>query len=254
MRYSYSIAFISMFLLAPVESAAQDEDSPFQHIGENFDERLEERGRVSGDIIMGVMIGPVPGEDAPPYPWADAAPRSDADLQVLVLPEPESDHDPQHICVRINSKDGRFEAENTYEVADGTSPDDAPIPYRGLYGPDVAQMLAVSLIKPGRCGDRTNIAIPSLWAASPVSLSDGALHIFINAAGNPTYVSFGAEAMDCQDVTDATTLKYTASCIITLAALRDEVKEGAVDLTVFVTRSLGEETFDVSVLLPPGLD
>src|SRR6056297_2795790 len=81
-----------------------------------FHERFDEHGRVSGDIVMGVMIGRKTDGERDDAPLADLAPRRTADVAVLRLPTPAQDEEQAEkrlFCVRINSKDGRFEAENT---------------------------------------------------------------------------------------------------------------------------------------------
>ena len=53
---------------------------------------------------------------------------------------------------------------------------------------------------------------------------------------------------------DDTTLKYTAACVVPLDQLERAATNGAVVLNIFVTRSLGEERFDIDVLVPTSAD
>lgn len=209
-----------------------------------FQERLDKHGRVSGDIVIGVMIGPTDSTVS----MVDLAPRATADVTVTTLPTA----DIQDYCVRITSKDGRFEAENTYPVT-ATSPSSGlSFLYGGVHATALKSMTAVSLVKLGHCGDRTEVIVPSTWADIATEPQGRALHVFVNSAGNPTGVAVGSDPgyTECADVADATTLKYTAACVLPLDLLRSEQRAGKVDLTFYVTRSLGEEVFDLAIALP----
>lgn len=218
-----------------------------------FFERLDERGRVSGDIVMGVMIGPVGQADDPYFATADRAPRSTADVSVPHLPAtPSSDPDQGEFCVRINSKDGRFEAENTYRVSGAGPFFETPFEYEGEYAPDLSEMKAVTLVKVGRCGERTETVVPSTWSDANLSVDERALHIFVNSAGNPTGLLVGKDEdnyIECAHVADATTLKYTSACVVPFDVLRPQKQGDRVNLTFFVARSLGEEEFDIAIAL-----
>lgn len=209
-----------------------------------FQERLDKHGRVSGDIVVGVMIGPADVAK----PMADLAPRFTADVAVNLPPTTGT----QDYCVRINSKDGRFESENTYPVAGASSSAGLSFRYDGIHASALTSMKAVSLVKLGPCGDRTEVIVPSIWADTSAKPKGRALHVFVNSAGNPTGVAVGSDPgfMECKDVADATTLKYTAACVLPFDLLQAEQRDGNVNLTFFVTRSLGEEVFDLAIALP----
>jgi len=220
-----------------------------------FHERFDEHGRVSGDIVMGVMIGRKTDGERDDAALADLAPRRTADVAVLRLPSKAQDagkSERRLFCVRINSKDGRFEAENTYSVADGVISPSGPFPYQGKHEPVVTALRAVSLVKAGRCGDRAEAVIPSTWSGEDISLGSSALHVFVNSAGNPTVavVGSGPGFIACNDIADASTLKYTASCVLPFDKLQAHSEGGVVRLELLVTRSLGEESFDVMIVLP----
>lgn len=200
-----------------------------------FRESVTENARVSGDIVMGVML-------------AD-------DLSSPVLPSLStgnhwiaSDGDTQ-VCVKIVTKDGRYEAENTYIVPQHYPHLNAEFPYDGERSDILSRKPAAVLVKLGSCGSRSTIAVPVLPKAE--ALSDlGRLHVFINAAGNPVDVAWGRQPdqmTDCTDVTELDGLKYTARCEVPLSAL---TKEGPTDLTFFITRNNSEENFRLSVLSP----
>ncbi|MEL6521601.1 MAG: hypothetical protein AAFQ66_11600 [Pseudomonadota bacterium] len=232
---------------------ANAQNTGFAHVDGKFFERLDERGRVSGDIVMGVMIGPIQPDDDKSFEFADLAPRTTADITAQHLPEADSVSNPdrQEYCVRINSKDGRFEAENTYAVTVGKDDPKMPFLYGGEYAPDLTGMRAVTLVKIGRCGERTEVVVPSNWADATATRDEQALHVFVNSAGNPTGLAVGnSPYQECQDVADATTLKYTAACVVPVDLLQTHQSNGRVELTFYVTRSLGEEVFGLAIALP----
>lgn len=252
MNYSILVSLLIAIMVLPRESAAQGQDSSFQLAEEKFFERFELHGRVSGDIIMGVMIASVQPDEKDLTRSADAAPRTTAELAVLSLPAVSDGEEKRYFCVRINSKDGRFESENTYEVAGKTTVPRGPIPYEGTLGEDVWEMKAVSLVKEGRCGNRAEVVVPSVWADNLPTPAERALQVFVNAAGNPTAASVTntGEIVECENVIDETTLKYTASCVLPFKMLKPVRNDGNVPLTFYVTRSLGEEEFGIMVAMP----
>ena len=247
--------------------AARAQNAEPKLADDRFYERLDEWGRVSGDIVMGVMIGVVPkedkedGKDEEKEHLADFAPRMTADVAVLRLPERHSEPDAEDdearlFCVRINSKDGRFEAENTYSVAGSVTLPGGPFRYEGKHEPILTAIRAVSLVKVGRCGDRTEEVVPSVWNGTALAPERLALHVFVNSAGNPTTAVVGSDPgfVTCDDVADASTLKYTASCIFSFETLEAHRQDGRVPVTVHVTRSLGEESFKITIVLPDDTD
>ena len=252
MNYSIIVSLLMAIMVLPSESASQTQDTVFQLVGGEFFERLEPHGRVSGDIIMGVMIRSLHQDQTDETRSADAAPRTTAGLAVLALPSLPEGEETRYFCVRINSKDGRFESENTYEVTGNKTVPQGPIPYKGAYGEDVWKMKAVSLIKLGRCGNRAEIVVPSIWADNLPDASERALQVFVNAAGNPTAATVANSdfSVECENIIDETTLKYTASCILPFEELQSVQNNGQVPLTFYVTRSLGEDEFGVIVAMP----
>ncbi|ETX11427.1 hypothetical protein OCH239_20100 [Roseivivax halodurans JCM 10272] len=228
---------------------------------ERYFERLDEWGRVSGDIVMGVMMGPAPAEDEEgkrqEVALADDVPRSTADVAVLRLPPiEEPQEDAGRYCVRINSTNGRFEAVNTYSVGAAVPATGGIFPYFGSYKPDLDEMRAVTLVKVGHCGDRTDLVVPSVWQDAEEKADRDALHVFVNSAGNPTIAVPGSDPdfVECSDVSDDTTLKYTSACILPRDVLAPHLEDGRVRLTFYVTRSLGEESFEIDIVLPDGRD
>lgn len=243
-----------------VSSFAKAQNAEISYKGQEkdqeFSERLDDFGRVSGDIIMGVMIGAIRPNDAEDVILADIAPRVAPHIAaplLIGLTAVASEPGTQDFCVRINSKDGRFEAENTYAVPKQLTVPQVSFIYGGKFAPDLMEMNAVSLVKAGQCGTRTEVVVPSTWAERPILDAPKALHIFVNSAGNPTDVAFGkgADYVACDDIAEASTLKYTAVCILPYASLEAQQENGLVELTFYVARSLGEEVFDLAVLLPP---
>ncbi|QFS83347.1 hypothetical protein FIU97_10950 [Roseivivax sp. THAF40] len=272
------LAFVLPDRGAHAQNADSSQAGDIQRVGEFF-ERFDEHGRVSGDIVMGVMIGALvarqsneegQGDDAgqgsdaeqrSDTPLADGVERTTAHVAVEYLPQgqaragqPSGDEQQDarwHVCVRINSKDGRFEAENTYSIANEVTAPEDPFLYDGDYEEDVTKTAAVSLVKVGRCGDRTELVVPSVWYGGPTP-DEKALHVFVNSAGNPTGVIVGTDQafVPCEDVAETDTLKYTASCILPFPDLKAQAEDGRVKLTFFVTRSLGEDEHDITVILP----
>ena len=238
---------------------AEAQNTQVVFAGDDFKERFDEHGRVSGDIVIGVMIGDLTAPDVATQGMADIAPRTTANVAVVMsgIESVDSTDASKGVdfCVRINSKDGRFEAENTYpilELASAASP--MSFVYAGKHAPDLTGLTAVSLVKLGHCGDRTDVVVPSVWADAPATSDGRAVHIFINSAGNPTGVAVGSEPgfIECEDVTDETTLKYTAACILPFGLLQEQQRDGRVNLSFFVTRSLGEDVIDLAIILPSG--
>ncbi|WP_299828296.1 hypothetical protein [uncultured Roseobacter sp.] len=252
MRNHTFASLLTAILILPSESASQSQDNSFQRVEEKFFERLEDHGRVSGDIIMGVMIRSLQQDQTDQTQSADAAPRTTAELAVLALPAFSQGEETRYFCVRINSKDGRFESENTYEITGNLTVPQGLIPYEGTYEQDVSEMKAVSLIKLGRCGNRAEVMVPSAWADSLPTPPVRALQVFVNAAGNPTAAAVGnnGDIVTCENVIDETTLKYTASCLFPFKTLQSVQKDGQVPLTFYVTRSLGEEEHSVIIAMP----
>ncbi|RBI67285.1 hypothetical protein DQW77_17690 [Roseovarius sp. TE539] len=248
------VAWIGLLcVVSYLPARAQTEDIALDE--REFHERFDEHGRVSGDVVMGVMIGRKTDGERDDAALADLAPRRTADVAVLRLPPraQDAEHAKKRLfCVRINSKDGRFEAENTYSVADGVISPSGPFPYMGRHEPIVTALRAVSLVKVGQCGDRADAVIPSTWGGDDIALGSSALHVFVNSAGNPTVAVMGSgpEFIACNDIADASTLKYTASCVLPFDKLQAHAEDGVVRLELLVTRSLGEESFDVMIVLP----
>ena len=217
-----------------------------QKFNEHYD---PDRGRVSGDIVMGVMIGPDP-QNNKDEDYADFSPRGSANVVVQRLPTALSvGQTSRPFCVRINSKDGRFEAENTYTVSGEVSPQ-TPFKYLGQHSPDLNSMDAVTLVKVGPCGNRTQTVVPSTWADRDMVSKAGALHVFVNSAGNPTGLVVGSDRqiIECADVTEETTLKYTSACVIPFERIEPQIEDSRVTLTFFVSRSLEEEVFNLAVI------
>jgi hypothetical protein len=232
---------VAVWFVAALSLAAWAADAQGIELAEEggFREWYDERAaRVRGDIVMGVML------------VEDGAPRPSHDVAVPLMPGPAGET--REVCVRITSKDGRFEAENTYRV-DGAYPEPGgAFPYRGEYAALVADARAVALVREGSCVEGSEVAAPSLWGGRPAPAPGGeaTLYVYVNSAGNPTDVAVGDEYFACADGTDPDALKYTAACAIPLPALARAARDGAARLTVFVTRSLGEEEFDLTVLVP----
>ena len=259
MRWRLACVMSIVLCIVTPYTATRAQNTDIALADSEFFERLDERGRVSGDIVMGVMIGPAPSDERDEITMADFVPRPTADITVQRLPEQKPGVQDQGaaarlFCVRINSKDGRFEAANTYAVADGVIFPDEPFRYEGEHAPVVKAMRAVSLVKVGRCGDRTEEVVPSIWNGTELAARPRALHVFVNSAGNPTVatVGTGARFVTCEDVAAPSTLKYTALCILPLSMLKTHTQHGRVTLSLLVTRSLGEEVFEVTVVLPDG--
>lgn len=234
---------LSLLLAGSAAHAQLAEFSPENP--DDFYERLDEHGRVSGDIFMGVMIGPAQrgmGED---LNLADSAPERSADVEVRRLPVGDAGPD---YCVRINSKDGRLEAVNTYLAEQPAG----VFLYLGTLGDKVGDTRAVSLVRVGRCGDRSDKVVPSVWKGAAGDIGDEALHVFANTAGNPAVLLVGGEedSVPCENVTDSTTLKYTAACIVGFDLIARHRAEDSVDLTLLVARSLGEDSHKITVVLP----
>lgn len=228
-------------------SGAHAQLAEFTPVPENekFNERLDEHGRVSGDIFMGVMIGPaMPGTDEI-MTLADTAPGRSAHVEVRRLPVGNAG---PNFCVRINSKDGRLEAANTYLAEQPAG----VFRYAGTYGDRLVEMPAVSLVRVGRCGDRSDEVVPSVWNGAAGVTGDEALHVFANTAGNPAVVVVGQDPgfVACENIADPSTLKYTAVCIIGFDLIAHYQAEGRVALTLLVARSLGEDRYDITVVLP----
>lgn len=246
--------FVLSLIFASPFAKAQNAEISYK--GEEFSERLEDYGRVSGDIIMGVMFGASRSDEAETVILADIAPRVAPDIAVPHLTAPmgsASDPNTQEFCVRINSKDGRFEAENTYAVPKQITEPQVSFLYSGEYAPKLIEMNAVSLVKAGQCGTRSGLVVPSTWAGIPIFNAPEALHVFINSAGNPTSVAIGSgsDYFNCDNVAEPSTLKYTAACILSFDSLEAQQENRQVELTFYVSRSLGEEVFSLAVLLPP---
>lgn len=206
-----------------------------RRLGTNFVERLGERtARVSGDIVMGVMLSGAEGA------------RHTIDVAVPVLPPASGDG--RHACVRIVSKDGRYEAENTYEIGAGHAGAGGEFSYDGVYAEKISDLANVVLVTSGRCGNRTRLAAPASWADVDAEASE--LKVYINAAGNPTSVALGRGDTffePCENVTEVSGLKYTTICTIPMSLLP---KADTAKLSFFITRSFTEEAFSIDVLVP----
>ncbi len=200
-----------------------------------FQERVSEYSRVSGDIVMGIML------------TSDEASAREPSIVTGVAREWTESGAASPVCVRLVTKDGRYEAENTYLIEPGYAGTRAPFPYEGKQADLLAERPAVAMVKAGRCGDRSDTFIPVLWKAEPGAQPKN-LRVYVNSAGNPVSIAWGrgADAIrNCVDVTELTGLKYTARCDVSL----DELPSDApVRLTLFVARSNSEEVFDIRIL------
>ena len=225
------ISVILCVTLLPATVFAQE----IRWAGKDFNETVSENARVSGDIVLGVMLtedSSSPG--GPTVTTGNHWMASDAETQV---------------CVRIVTKDGRYEAENTYLIPQHYQKPDAIFPYGGE-GPDIlSEEPVAALVKTGPCGSRNAVAVPVLSLNEGGAASD-MLRVFVNAAGNPVDVAWGRgrdQFTDCDDVTELDGLKYTARCDVPLNKLP---QAGAANLTFFIARGNTEEDFELSVLPP----
>ncbi len=224
-------AALALFAIFSGMSLAQGitlEKAPFQ-------ERVSEYSKVSGDIVMGVML------------TGDEASGREPSIVTGVAPDWTDSGAASSVCVRLVTKDGRYEAENTYLIEPGYSGAEAPFPYEGDQADLLAERPAVALVKAGRCGDRSDTFIPVLWKAEP-GAQPRTLRVYVNSAGNPVSIAWGRSAdaiADCADVTELTGLKYTARCDVSLDKLPSDAPAR---LTLFVARSNSEEVFEIRVL------
>lgn len=218
-------------MLLPVMGVAQE----IKLAGTEFQESVTENARVSGDIVMGVML--TDDLSSPGFPSLSTGNHwiaNDAEAQV---------------CVRIVTKDGRYEAENTYIVPQHYQFQSAEFPYGGTRSDILSRRSAAAIVKTGACGSRDAIAVPVLPKTSAAS-DMNFLHVFINAAGNPVDVAWGRQhdqITSCADVTELDGLKYTARCDVPLKAM--PLTEPTV-LTFFIARGNTEEDFQLSVMPP----
>jgi hypothetical protein len=228
MRFHCLLAAI-VFL--PLPSLAQG-----IRLGETeFLERISETSKVSGDIVMGVMLTGDQPSDQPPS------------VVTASVPSWSTSTEATPVCVRLVSKDGRYEAENTYLVEPGYGDDTAPFPYMGEHADFLAERPAVALAKPGRCGDRSDTALPAIWRARADSPPE-MLNIYLNTAGNPASMALGRGDRffePCTDISELSGLKYTALCSVPVS---DLPVDGPARLTFFITRSNTEESFTLEVL------
>lgn len=241
------VATIIATICLPGNSEAQETEPAIARVGADFVERFEEFGRVRGDIVMGTMLG-LPESTGSP----DAPPRANGDVAVSVLPTADADATARLFCVRLSSKDGRFESENTYEVTHPRPEPGAPFPYEGEHDEIVQSKKIVSNISLGPCGNRVETIIPSNWADAGKIGPERALYLFLNSAGNPAFVEIdGAPLVECRDISDEETLKYTAACLLPAATLdAQRGSDGQVPVTVIVSRMLGEDTFPIRIFWP----
>lgn len=203
--------------------------------GSTFQETVTENARVSGDIVMGVMlVGDSPVSVDPSVRTGNHWMASDGETQV---------------CVRIVTKNGRYEAENTYVVPQRYNSAAAVFRYGGTRRDILSEEQATALVKTGACGSRDAVVVPILSHDEPFKGSE-ILRVFINASGNPVDVAWGRgrdQVADCTDVTELDGLKYTARCDVPIASLP---RTAPVELTFFIARGNTEEDFQVSVLPP----
>ena len=221
--------FFSALLVTP--SVAQEielSNTPFQ-------ETRYPTSKVSGDVIMGVML---------------TADRTvDGDFSVITgVPDEwrESDADTK-ICVRLVSKDGLYDAENTYDVPASYTKKVALFPYEGREQEFLKQRNLVARVSLGSCGVRTDVVVAANRIASDQGSSD-TLHIFLNSAGDPTAVAVGTGIdffKPCRDISQGDGLKYTTVCDIPLKHL--DTNEGN-RLTFIISRNTTEERFSLNVL------
>lgn len=227
MRLKYLLPLV----LLPSASLAQG----IELAQEDFSETVSETSKVSGDIVMGVML------------TGDAPSGMPPTIVTGIADQWSGSAEASPVCVRLVSKDGRYEAENTYLVGAGFKGKNAPFPYLGIYADFLESRAAVVLVTSGRCGERSVSAIPALWKA-PDGMRPDTLQVYLNTAGNPASVAVGRGDTffePCTDISELTGLKYTTRCTIPVSVLP---KENPARLTFFVTRSNTEETFTFEVL------
>ena len=112
-------AALALFAIFSGMSLAQGitlEKAPFQ-------ERVSEYSKVSGDIVMGVML------------TGDEASGREPSIVTGVAPDWTESGATSPVCVRLVTKDGRYEAENTYLIEPGYSGDTGAVPVRGTIRP-----------------------------------------------------------------------------------------------------------------------
>jgi hypothetical protein len=196
-----------------------------------FHEERFERAKVSGGLVVGAMFTP------------DSLERSRPSLSTA-LPATETAFDT--VCLRVTSRDGTYESENTYSVRDAIRRTVLNFDYPTRFPAILRTAPTVARMNAGDC-DREGPIIPVIWGEADDS-SRGRLLFYVNTAGADTFVAYeaaGGEVVDrCAQVEETGGIKYTAVCPVETGSLP---RDTAVTVYFDVTRNRVVETYEVEV-------
>jgi hypothetical protein len=222
-----TVVFCLAILVAGVAVA---QDARLANPDGGFREFVHESSKVSGDVIMGVML-----TDDAPLPGA----------QVVWTPRPK-DASELEVCVKLTARDGLYEAENTYSIGAGNVGDTVRYPYGGNQEDILDDDFAVVRVTRGRCGSRPGDVLPAFWKTAP-SRDVEALRVYLNTAGNPAsaFLDDGSDFWtDCTVLASENALKYTTLCTLPLEHF---VGSNVYTVTILVSRNRTEERFSFTL-------
>lgn len=196
-----------------------------------FDEQRFERAKVSGGLVVGAMFTPDSLERRRPL-LSTALPATDTAFDM--------------VCVRVTSRDGTYESENTYSVQDVIRRETLNFEYPTRYPAILGALPTVARMNAGGC-DREGPIIPVVWGDAD-DPSQGRLLFYVNTAGADTFVAYetaDGEVVDrCTQIEETGGIKYTAVCPVEADSLP---RDTAVTVYFDITRNRVVETYEVEV-------
>ena len=225
-RLPYFAAVAIAFVAGPV--LAQEALAP----NTPFDEHRYERAKVSGGLVVGVMFSP------------DNLQRNQPRLQAAL---PTIGERVDTVCVRVTSRDGTYEAANTYSLPDAVGRQELTFSYPTRYPEVLREIPTVARMNLGDC-DQDGPVIPVLWGDADARVS-GDVTIYINTAGADTLLAYetasGEVVTHCTQIEETGGIKYTATCPVNIAGIPGNT---LTTLYFDVTRNRTSETYEVEVM------
>jgi len=226
-EFIVGIVFAVLVFAAP--TLAQESLSP----NSPFDEQRHERAKVSGGVVVGAMFAP------------DTLPRAHP---VLTAALPAIGDPVETVCVRVTSRDGTYEAVNTYAVQEAARNRPLNFIYPTRYPDVLGTAPTVARMNLGGCQNDGPL-IPVVWSDAGTP-GEADLMIYVNTAGADTIVAYEAPGGEvvarCTQIMETGGIKYSAACPVDAKGLPRNLP---VTIYFDVTRNRVVETYEVTVIL-----
>ena len=167
----FSIAFLAVFTILNTPSFAQEPVAELKH--RPFNESFQDEAPVSGRVVAGVLV-------------------TDATAANALNLAPPSFAAGKSICVQVMSRDGRYWAENTFQLPENIDAMPVRLEYPSRHRDFLQQLdfgeLAI-LSSAGECGE---VDDEVLYLAGPgTTRGKAGVSVFVNSGRADTYIAVG---------------------------------------------------------------